>query len=107
MTRHDASMTFAALLTVLTLAGTAAVVRAAATPPPRGRLLSSNCLQCHSNAGTAEGFGHITGKAPSEIYDKLKSFASGKEGQGLMVQHARGYSDQEMQEISAYLSTLR
>lgn len=89
-----------------TLSGALFAQSTVTASPPAGRLLASNCFQCHSNSGKAEGFGHITGKSPTEIYDKLREFSQGKEGPGLMASHAMGYSDAQMRQISNYLSKL-
>jgi cytochrome subunit of sulfide dehydrogenase len=82
----------------------------AATPaqtPPPGRLLASNCFQCHGTNGKGPGFDKIAGESADEIYKKLKEFQSGKEGNGIMARHAMGYSDPQMRALSAWLSTQR
>jgi len=78
----------------------------AQTPPP-GRLLASNCFQCHGTNGKGPGFDKIAGESVTEIYQKLKEFQSGKEGNGIMARHAMGYTDKQMRELSAWLSTQR
>lgn len=79
---------------------------AAQTPPP-GRLLASNCFQCHGTNGKGPGFDKIAGESPDEIYKKLREFQSGKEGNEIMARHAMGYSDSQMRALSAWLSTQR
>lgn len=78
-----------------------------ATIPPPGRLLASNCFQCHSVSGTTSGFDNIKGKSSSEIYKEMIDFKSGKEGNGLMGRHAMGYTDAQIRLIADYLATLR
>ncbi len=75
--------------------------------PPPGRLLASNCFQCHGTNGKGPGFDTIAGKSPDEIYKKLREFAAGKEGSGIMARHAMGYTDPQMRAISSWLSTQR
>ena len=74
---------------------------------PNGRLLASNCFQCHGTNGKGPGFEQINGKSTDEIYKDLKEMQAGKEGQGLMTKHAMGYSDAQLRAISQWLSTQR
>ena len=78
----------------------------AQTPPP-GRLLASNCFQCHGTNGKGPGFDKLAGKSANEIYKDLKEFQSGKEGTGLMAKHSMGYTDAQMRQLSQWLSTQR
>lgn len=79
----------------------------AQTAPPAGRLLASNCFQCHGTNGKGPGFDTLAGKSSSDIYNELQSFKQGKEGNGLMAKHAMGYSDAQLLSISKWLSTQR
>jgi cytochrome subunit of sulfide dehydrogenase len=91
----------AALLALPAAAQTAA--------PPEGRLLASNCFQCHGTDGR-RGFEEINGKSETEIYSKLKEMQRkqpGTEDYGIMIPHAKGYSDTQLMKISRYLSTIR
>ncbi|NRT56198.1 c-type cytochrome [Sphaerotilus uruguayifluvii] len=78
----------------------------AQTPPP-GRLLASNCFQCHGTNGKGPGFETLAGKPSGEIYKDLLEMRSGKEGSGLMVRHAMGYTDAQLRLLSIWLSTQR
>jgi len=78
-----------------------------AVSPPAGRLLASNCFQCHSISGKTSGFDSIKGKSSNEIYNDLRDFKAGKEGNGLMARHAMGYNDAQMRLIADYLAALR
>jgi cytochrome c553 len=75
--------------------------------PPAGRLLASNCFQCHGTNGKGPGFDKLAGKSSSEIYKDLKEFQSGKEGNGIMAKHALGYTDAQLLSLSSWLSTQR
>lgn len=79
----------------------------AQTNPPPGRLLASNCFQCHGTNGKGPGFDTLAGKSASEIFEELQSFKSGKEGKGIMAKHALGYTDAQLKLIATYLSTQR
>ena len=69
-----------------------------------GRLLASNCFQCHGTNGKGPGFDDIAGESTDEIYKKLKEFQSGKEGNGMMAKHAMAYTDEQLRLISAWLA---
>lgn len=72
-----------------------------------GRLLASNCFQCHGTNGKGPGFDAIAGKTVGEIYTKLKEFQAGKEGNGIMAKHAMGYTDLQMQDLDKWLASQR
>ena len=72
-----------------------------------GRLLASNCFQCHGTDGKG-GFEKLAGKSASELYGDLKEFASGKENSdGIMAAHAMGFSDEQLKSIASYFSSIR
>jgi cytochrome c553 len=78
------------------------------TPPPPtseihpGRLLASNCFQCHGTNGSG-GFDRLQGS--SDLLSELRKFASGQEDAGgIMAAHAMGYTDQQLQLIADFLS---
>ena len=78
-------------------------------PPPTstndihpGRLLASNCFQCHGTNGSG-GFDRIQGS--TEVLSELRKFASGEEDpSGIMAAHAVGYTDAQLQLIADFLS---
>lgn len=63
-----------------------------------GRLLASNCFQCHGTMGTG-GFESIRGKDANEVYEYLTQPASSD----IMAAHAQGYTKAQLQTIVAYL----
>ena len=75
--------------------------------PPAGRLLASNCFQCHGTNGVGPGFDTIAGKSVDEIYNNLREMKSETPGNDIMKAHARGYTDEQLRQISAYLSQQR
>lgn len=82
-------------------------VKAAPSVPLNGRLLASNCFQCHGTNG-AGGFDKLAGKSASELYGELKKFASGKEDpDGIMAAHAMGFTDEQLKAIAGYFSSIR
>jgi sulfide dehydrogenase cytochrome subunit len=80
---------------------------AQAQTPPNGRLLASNCFQCHGTNGKGPGFDKLAGKSATEIYKELTEFRSGKEGDNIMARHAMGFTDAQMRSLAAWLSTQR
>lgn len=102
--KHLPNPLLTGLLAAMLLAGTATTQ---AQTVPNGRLLASNCFQCHGTNGNGPGFDRLAGKSASSIYNDLKEFQSGKEGNGIMAKHALGYTDAQLQALSQWLSTQR
>ena len=82
-----------------------------------GRLLASNCTQCHATNALPKsgGYDSLAGSSYFEIYGELKDMAqkfnaatktcTESDPKGcLMAVHAKPYTDQEMQDIAWYLS---
>lgn len=91
------------LLIGLALLAGAASAQAQVAPP--GRLLASNCFQCHGTNGKGPGFESLAGKSSDEIYKELKEFQSGKEGKGIMARHAMAYTDAQMRLMSTWFAS--
>jgi mono/diheme cytochrome c family protein len=64
-----------------------------------GRLLASNCFQCHGTEGTG-GFDNIRGESASE----LKEFLTKSASSNIMAAHAQGYTVAQLDAIAAYLN---
>lgn len=80
---------------------------ALAEPTPNGRLLASQCFQCHNAKGGSTGFDSITGESANEIYNELKEMqAKAAKEPELMHSQALIYKDAEIMELSKYLATL-
>jgi sulfide dehydrogenase cytochrome subunit len=72
-----------------------------------GRLLASNCFQCHGTNGSG-GFEKLLGETEAEIFDELVEYASGQEdADGIMAAHTRGYTEAQLRAIAKYLANLR
>ena len=63
-----------------------------------GRLLASNCFQCHGTMGTG-GFDAIRGKDARDVLEFMTRTASSN----IMAAHAQGYTPAQLQLIIAYL----
>ena len=95
---------FTAIAAALALASG---IAQAQTTSNTGRLLASNCFQCHGTNGKGPGFDTIAGKSANEIYEEMKEFQSGQEGKGIMARHSFGYTDAQLRDLSNYLSRQR
>jgi cytochrome c553 len=49
----------------------------------------------------------LSGESAGEIYNELKEFQSGKEGNGIMAKHAWGYTDAQLRALADWLSRQR
>lgn len=63
-----------------------------------GRLLASNCFQCHGTLGTG-GFDAIRGSKASEVLEYMTKTAN----RDIMAAHAQGYTREQLQKIITYL----
>ena len=74
----------------------------AASPPPG----AASCSGCHARheAASSEIPG-IFGGDPSEMFAALKSFKDGSKPATVMIRLAKGFSDDELQAIAAWLAT--
>lgn len=63
-----------------------------------GRLLASNCFQCHGTGGVG-GFDNIRGSEASEVREYLTKPANSN----IMAAHAQGYTRGQLDAIIAYL----
>ncbi len=96
-------LTFLMLTAAATLAASQTAFAQKAVSPP-GRLLASNCFQCHGTNGNGPGFDKLAGKSARKLFKEMKEYQSGKEGDGIMARHAMGYSDLQLRELSQWLS---
>lgn len=84
-----------------------ALTPAQAQQVPAGRLLASNCFQCHGTNGKGPGFETLAGKSASDIYKDLLEMKRKTTEVDIMKAHAKGYTDQQLWAIAQYLSTQR
>lgn len=63
-----------------------------------GRLLASNCFQCHGTMGSG-GFENIRGGEAEEVLEYMTKTAS----RDIMAAHAQGYTTAQLQKIITYL----
>lgn len=81
-------------------------VVAAETVVP-GRLLASNCFQCHGTDGRpVAGLANLAGESASSLYYKMLELRQKTKEDSIMNAHVRGYTDQQLWELSVYFSPL-
>ena len=95
------------LLTVLLITCPLMSVPAHATEITRGAMLSNSCAACHGTDGKSPGaIPSIYGKSAEFITQALTDFREGNRPATVMGRHATGYTDEEIQLIAEYFSSL-
>jgi cytochrome c553 len=79
---------------------------ASAQTPPPGRVLASQCAQCHGTNGNGPGFDELAGKSARELEGELREMKNRNPVESIMDRQARGYTDEQIRLLSEYLSTL-
>lgn len=77
-------------------------IKAAAIDMP-GRVLASNCFQCHGTNGYA-GELKIGEQSASSIISDMNEMKSKDPGKNIMNVHARAYTPEEIKLIAEYIS---
>jgi sulfide dehydrogenase cytochrome subunit len=82
------------------------LVPATAQDAGTGRDLAANCFTCHGTNGNSAGGvpPSLAGRDRAELFQSMKDFQSGKRPATIMHQQAKGYTDQQLQLIAAYLA---
>ncbi len=95
------------LVALATLGATSALAQSTTVSPP-GRLLASNCFQCHGTDGRGSGtFERLAGESAREIAEELREMKSKNKRGDIMTIHAMGYTDAQITLIADYLSKQR
>ena len=90
------------------LAGGAAA-QAWAQDPGIARSLAANCTACHGTDGRSVGGvpPSLAGRDKGELLQTMKDFKAGKRPATVMHQHAKGYSDEQLELISNYFGSVK
>lgn len=89
----------------LTALSIAASAHAQTVPPDSGRLLASNCFQCHGTNGQGSGtFERLAGESVAEIYDELVEMRQENDRGDIMTVHAFGYTDTQLRALAGYFA---
>lgn len=95
------------ILNLILLSSFAYAVEVQASEITRAVMLSNSCAGCHGTDGISPGaMPSINGKSAQFISRALLEFREGKREATVMGRHASGYSDDEIQLIAEYFSSL-
>ena len=82
-----------------------AVASAAAGQDQAARSLAANCTGCHGPNGISSGaIPTIAGLERAYIVTAMQEFKAGTRQATVMHQHAKGYTDQEIEVMAQYFS---
>ncbi len=84
------------------------------TSPARGadaaaRSLAATCFTCHGTDGRSAGGvpPSLAGRDRGELVQQMKDFKAGKRPATIMHQHAKGFTDEQIEQIAAYFAAQR
>ena len=99
-----ASIVFAALL--VAAAGTAP---ARAQDPGHVRSLAGTCTACHGTEGRSVGGvpPALAGRDRNDLLQALKDFKAGKRPATIMHQLAKGYTDEQLEQLATYFAGIK
>lgn len=102
-----ATVTRSACLLALITAGLAG--GAAAQDPTVARGLAATCTACHGTDGRSVGGvpPSLAGRDRGELLQTMKDFRAGKRPATIMHQHAKGYTDAQLDLIAGYFSSVK
>lgn len=75
----------------------------------QARSLAATCFTCHGSDGRSVGGvpPALAGRNKGELLQTLKDFKAGKRPATIMHQHARGYSDGQLELIAGYFAGVK
>lgn len=81
---------------------------AAEYDPVRGKMLALSCASCHGTDGKSEAITpYIAGMGKANMYQILLDYKTGKRSDTMMQKHAKGFTDEELEQISYYFSKVQ
>ncbi|MEQ1879826.1 MAG: c-type cytochrome [Burkholderiales bacterium] len=94
--------THVAVTITIALAG---VGSAQAADNVQGRNWAASCTGCHGSQGRSEeGMPQLAGLDKSLIVNAMKEFKAGARPATVMHQHAKGYTDEQVERIAEYFA---
>lgn len=70
-----------------------------------GPALAANCANCHGTAGRAMGsMPALAGQPKAYLVEQMKAFKEGRRTGTIMHQLAKGYTDEQIDAMAAYLA---
>jgi sulfide dehydrogenase cytochrome subunit len=71
----------------------------------QARSWAASCAACHGTEGRAVGgMPVLAGKPKEDLYKALKAFKDGSKPATVMHQHAKGYTDEQLERIAEYFA---
>ena len=82
---------------------------AMAQDPNAARSLAATCFTCHGSDGRSVGGvpPGLAGRDKAELIQTMKDFQSGKRPATIMHQHAKGYTDPQLEAIAGYFAAVK
>lgn len=76
--------------------------------PTLGKMLSLSCASCHGTDGKSEAVTpYIAGMGKASMYQTLLDYKYGKRPGTMMQKHTKGFTDEELEQISFYFSSIK
>jgi len=91
------------------LLAAAVAAPAGAQDPTQARSLAATCFTCHGTDGRSVGGvpPSLAGRDKGELLQTMKDFKAGKRPATIMHQHAKGYSDEQLELIAGYFAGVK
>jgi cytochrome c553 len=68
---------------------------------------AASCSACHGTDGYSEGgMASLAGQNKAELIKKMNEYKTGKRTASIMHQLSKGYTDEQIEQISAYFAAL-
>ncbi len=68
---------------------------------------AASCSACHGTDGYSEGgMASLAGQSKAELIKKMNEYKTGKRTASIMHQLSKGYTDEQIEQISAYFASL-
>lgn len=94
-------------LLALACVGPGGIATAAEVPQiAPGARLAATCVACHGTNGATQGntLPALAGQPRQTLADSLRAFKTGARQSTIMTQIARGYTDEQIEQLAAYFS---
>jgi len=93
------------ILLSVAAAGIVALATPAAAQTLQVKSWAAACANCHGTNGKAQGAAaSLAGQSKNDLISKMQAFKSGQRPATLMHQIAKGYTDEQIEQIAAYLA---